>query len=249
MDIRDALTQLNLTPREAQIYTALLELGQATPLTIANKTGLKRPTVYLDLEALRRKRLAGLSPKGRKSVYVAESPNRLVSQLQEQNQVLQTILPTLRALENKGVGKPVIRLYDQAEDIRRVYVTEVFQTRENLYISNLQKLDEREPGLLEEFEKHLQNGTIEHSREIVANNAFDIAYAKKRQMKRHQARVIPSGYQLEVDFSIWGNNVSLYSIDKHYLLVISDPVICNAFRALFELAWKVSRPVHELKKT
>ena len=60
MQIEEVLTELNLTPREASVYTALLELGEGTPITLARKTGLKRTTIYLDLESLRQKQLAGL---------------------------------------------------------------------------------------------------------------------------------------------------------------------------------------------
>ena len=55
MDIQEALRNFGLNDKEARVYVALLELGQTTAYAIAERSGLKRPTVYVILDDLRQK--------------------------------------------------------------------------------------------------------------------------------------------------------------------------------------------------
>lgn len=241
MDIVESLTELSLTEREARLYAALLEFGQATPLQLAHKTGLKRPTVYLDLESLRRKKLVGLTVVGRKRVYVPESPNKLVQMARERKEIAEAILPNLRALQ-RSIGKPQIRLYDQHDDIRDVYIKEVFRAKETMYISDIGSLNRRFPDALAAFEASIKNGQIKKSREIVGGDAEGLSYADQNNRPNRQTRVLPGGMKYDVDIALWDDSVGLNSLDRGYMLLISDPSIAQVFRSLFEVAWKVSAP-------
>lgn len=246
MNVNEALTGLNLTPREAQLYTALLELGQATPWQLANKTGLKRPTVYLDLESLRRKKLAGLLPKGDKTIYVPESPSRLSSLVHEQQGILHEVMPFLRALENKAGQKPVIRYYDQMSDIIHVWRHEMWAAKENWYMSHVSLLLQNFPELMREYSELVEHGL--QVRELVTVNPGDITYAKKSHPTHHRIRILPSTTEFNIDVELWDETMALYSYTKTSLLVITDPAIANAFRALYEIVWSASRDPKTLAK-
>ncbi|MFA6511861.1 MAG: helix-turn-helix domain-containing protein [Patescibacteria group bacterium] len=240
MDIQEALTELNLTPREAQIYLALLEMGQATPLKLSTRTGLKRPTVYLDLESLRRKKLAGLAFQGKKSVYVPESPTTLVRLMEEQERKAKEILPLLKALENKGGKKPQIRYFDQSDDIARVWDTELFRAKEVAFITSLTKLEAQYPVVTDGTDKLITAGRFTKYREILTPTKEDRAYAAKPHPVERGMRIAPADFDYHTDIELWEDNVGLYSIDGRYLLVITDASIVKSFRALFEQLWKVS---------
>lgn len=246
MDINESLTTLNLTTREAQIYTSLLELGQATPLQLANRTGLKRPTVYLDLESLRRKKLAGLTFKGKKSAYVPESPNKLAILVREQQRTLTEVLPLLRALENKAGTKPQFRMYDRAEEMQAVWLHETWQAPESRYISHVSAFAQSSPpSVFAEFTRRIRQQKIT-VQEIVTDDLADVQYAKSVRLKNHRARILPPNTRFDVDISLWEQHVSLYSIQHRYLTVISDPSIAQAFRTLFDLTWTASRDPKKL---
>lgn len=250
MDVQEALTELNLTPREADIYVALLNLGQATPLGIANKTGLKRPTVYLDLESLRRKKLAGLAFKGKKTVYVAESPTRLVRTLEEQEQKAREILPFLTAMENNGGKKPTIRYFDRAEDIVRVWQTELLHAKNIAFITSLIRLERQHPFVTDGLDDLIKAGQFDRYREILTPTKEDIAYAARSHPKGRGTRIAPANFDYHIDMSLWQDKVALYSIESRYMLVITDANIAASFWALFEQLWKVSedpKKVHNKK--
>ncbi len=60
MALESVLQAAGLTDKEARIYLAALELGQAPVLRIAQKAGIKRPTAYVTLGELQAK---GLEPE------------------------------------------------------------------------------------------------------------------------------------------------------------------------------------------
>jgi len=242
MNIIDTLTDLGLTPREAQVYTALLEIGQGTPVTVAKKTGLKRTTIYLDLESLRRKQLVGLMPKGKKQVYSPDPPSRLVQRAQQQEQAIRELLPYLRALENKGGPKPLIRYYDDPKDIERVWVQETFNAKENLYISDYADTLTLFPETEAKAQMQMKKGVIKVMKEIHPDTPKSRELCKSYPPQHgREYRFLPAGMKYDIDVSIWDDSVALYSNPKRYMLVITDSAIAQAFRTMFATVWMVSK--------
>ncbi len=241
MNIEEVLTDLNLTPREAKVYMSLLEMGSGTPVTLAKKTGLKRTTIYLDLESLRQKQLAGLSPKGKKQVYTPDPPSRLLQRVQQQERAVQELLPHLRALENAGATKPIIRYYDDPKDIERVWVNECFNASENLYISDYANTLNLFPKTEAKAQAQMKRGVIKVMKEIHPDTPLSrkLCASYPKQTGR-EFRFLPKGMKYDIDVSIWDNTVALYSNPKRYMLVITDDAIAQAFRTMFEAAWMVS---------
>lgn len=246
MNIEEALTDLNLSPRESRVYTALLELGEGTPVTLAKKTGLKRTTIYLDLESLRRKQLVGLMPRGKKRVYAPDPPSRLLQRAQQQERAVKELLPHLRALENREAAKPLIRYYDDLKEIERVWVEECFQAEENLYISHYVDTLDLFPDLEEKALRQMKRGVIKIMREIHPDTPASIAFSRQVQSRNREARVLPKSLAFAIDISIWNDSVALYSNPKRYMLVITDKAITDGFRAMFEAAWMISKKPGEL---
>lgn len=250
MNIEEVLTELNLTPREAQVYTALLSMGTGTPVTLAKKTGLKRTTMYLDLESLRRKRLVGLAPKGKKNIYTPDPPSRLLQHVQQQERAVRELLPHLRALENTGGAKPIIRYYDNPKDIERVWVNECFNAAENLYISDYANTLNLFPDTEAKAQEQMQRGVIKVMKEIHPDTPLSrkLCASYPKQVGR-EYRFLPTGMKYDIDVSIWDTTVALYSNPKHYMLVITDDAIAQAFRTMFEVAWKISGTTVRDKRT
>lgn len=248
MHIEEVLTELNLSPREAKVYTALLEMGAGTPVTLAKKTGLKRTTIYLDLELLRQKQLVGLMPQGKKQVYTPDPPSRLLQRAQQQERAVRELLPHLRALENSGVTKPTIRYFDNLKDIERVWVEETFQAPENLYISDYTDTMLLFPDLEEKSVKQLERGVVKAQREIHPATPTSIRFAQVTKTVNRQIRLLPKSMSFDTDISIWDNSVALFSNPKRYMLVITDEAITHSFRTMFEACWMVSQTVSQLSK-
>ncbi len=81
------ITQLKaagLSDNEAKVYLAMLELGPAPVQEIAAKAGVNRPTAYVQIEALKKKHLASTQARGKKTFFIAETPENLESLLNKE---------------------------------------------------------------------------------------------------------------------------------------------------------------------
>src|SRR5262245_39925471 len=121
MEIIDILKQIGLNEKEAQVYLALLELGTATVHPIATKASIKRPTTYLILEDLLRKGLVSVIPREKKVMYTAESPEKIIQDLNKKQELLKRFMPNMMALYNAKKDKPQVLLFEGRKGIGQVY--------------------------------------------------------------------------------------------------------------------------------
>lgn len=246
MDILEGLQQLHLTKNEAIVYKSLLEKGVGTPLSIANTTGLKRPTVYLVLEALRRKQLAGLTFRGKKTSYSAERPARLIEQAKEMGQIAEKLVPFLQQLVPQPSGKPTIRYFENREEIKKIFDKEISRANNASFITNMSVWDATFPGEVEEWKKTFLSLKLSR-RTLIPNNASNKPYLEKKRSPGSQVRILPRGFVFDYDISLWKKNVALYSFQNKYLLIISDEALTNVLQSLFNIVWCVSSTLLDTK--
>lgn len=83
MILHKNLQALGLSGKEAKIYLAVLELGEASIVALVKKSGIKRTTAYDVIGSLQEKGLVTLT-KNKKSVrYLAEDPRVLEHRIEE----------------------------------------------------------------------------------------------------------------------------------------------------------------------
>lgn len=95
MELYQQLKQLGLEEKQAKIYLACLELGPDTAQNIAYKASIKRPTTYVILEELIKKGLISITPKQKTTLYVAENPKKILTQIKQKEAIFKkNISPT-----------------------------------------------------------------------------------------------------------------------------------------------------------
>ena len=115
------LKEYGLNEKEAEVYLAALELGEATGFQIFKRTKLKKPTVYYILEEIQKKNLVSLTQKGKKKFYIAESPFKIKEQLKEKLRSFNDLLPELMSHYNQGHRKTKLKFYEGKEGLKEVY--------------------------------------------------------------------------------------------------------------------------------
>src|SRR6185436_1622671 len=121
MELQEILEKIGLNQKEAMVYMALLELGTSSVEGIARKAGTKRPTTYLILDDLQKKGLATLVPRAKKVLYMPESPDKIISDLNRKQELVKRFLPNFLAVYNEPKNKPQILLYEGKEAVRDLY--------------------------------------------------------------------------------------------------------------------------------
>ena len=105
METQTQLKKLGLTEKEAKLYINALELGSFSVMGIAHKSGIKRPTCYLILDELVKKSLVSIIPSAKKLLYIAEPPEVLIKQAEEQVSLTKSLAPKLNSFYNTDKEK------------------------------------------------------------------------------------------------------------------------------------------------
>jgi sugar-specific transcriptional regulator TrmB len=92
----DSLGQLGLDKRQVRIYRALHKLGPASIRDVAAEAGVNRGSTYETLKHLVTMGLVSYLPKGRRRVFQAEDPERLLTLAQSKQQALGQAIEELR---------------------------------------------------------------------------------------------------------------------------------------------------------
>lgn len=113
------LQVIGLSDKEAAVYLALLQVDHAPVITLAEKTKIKRPTVYITLESLAKKGLVSQTQIGKKTHYQAEPPERLETFVERQKVVLEEhsrrlkdIIPQIKSIQREGGERPVVKFFE-----------------------------------------------------------------------------------------------------------------------------------------
>jgi HTH-type transcriptional regulator, sugar sensing transcriptional regulator len=92
----ESLSQLGLDKRQVRIYRALHKLGPASIRDVAAEAGVNRGSTYETLKNLVTMGLVSYLPKGKRRVFQAEDPERLLTLGESKQQALAQAMDDLR---------------------------------------------------------------------------------------------------------------------------------------------------------
>lgn len=142
----DELKKIGLSENEAEVYIALLELGSATAQEIAAKSGIKRTTIYVQIEALMKMGLVtsfekemskGKAPK---TYFRAEDPEHLKNIVEnEKRQAVYRckILGNLEDIKFQDGELSEIK-WVSLSDIGQLQMKDVYKKSLNKFFKNIQ---------------------------------------------------------------------------------------------------------------
>ena len=118
--LSEVLPQNGLTEKEAKIYLAALESGEATAAHIAMKAHLERPTVYAILEKMKEKGLVTQSKRRGVLYFAALPPQILIDRMKRSAEGAERALPLLLELAYSSPLKPRIRFYEGMDGLKEI---------------------------------------------------------------------------------------------------------------------------------
>lgn len=238
--LRNKLQQLGFEEKEAKLYAALLELGEAGVVDIARKSGLKRTTVYHILDNLKLRGLVSQTKKGKRVTYLAEDPRSIGEDLKEKEKLFQKTLPELLSIANLMEKKPIIKYFEGLNGIKEAY-------KDHLKQQDYEML-----------------GWWSESYNILGDDFFYDYYMPERLKKKIWLRaIVPNGPYgqkhlvedqkflrkirladldptfAELDIHLYQNSkVSINSFQEKFALIIESKALYNTLKNIFELQWK-----------
>ncbi len=132
--IKEVLEKIGLTPGEAEVYEALVNLGLSSTGSITKKAGIASSKVYEVLQRLQKKGLVSFIIKNGVRYYDATPPERLLDFLEEkkedvvkaQNEI-KKIIPTIKQIGKKAEEHNETVVYTGIEG-PKIVLNEILET-------------------------------------------------------------------------------------------------------------------------
>ncbi len=244
-DLVKLLEQTGFTQKEAEVYLALLELGQGNVTEISKVTGLKRSIIYVLLEGLIKRGYANEVPNKKINTYHALDPSVILTQLRTTTKNFSEMLPMLRTLHNKGKVRPKIIYHETKEGILNVY-KEMNEAKDAFFISSYEKIDKVFPKVIDEWINNYRKGLInlQRGRHLVSNNEFNREIMRKFKELNQEVRYLPDVKDFSMDFTLYDNKLDITSLEEEpFIVVIESESLVNSIKPIFEIAWKSGKEI------
>lgn len=111
MEIKE-LQNLGLTRNEAEVFMAMLKVGETKTGPLVKKTGMHRVLIYDALENLIKKGLASSVTKENIKYFQAADPSSIISFIEEKKELAKKILPKLNKIKKSEEGKQKVTMYE-----------------------------------------------------------------------------------------------------------------------------------------
>lgn len=246
--IEQVLTLNGFTDKEAKIYLAALEMGEATIGGIATRTRLKRSTVYSLVEELLNRGILSIQKRRGVKRISALPPQVLIERFRHAMGLAENALPALLDMAYSSPLKPRVRFYEGVEGIKEVL----------LEVNNASKT---EPGMIFTDYDLMPKEIFDFIRQLVPNrqskknflriivpfNPRNIA-VQKEEHKLHYAEHRIANFPVEnnpIELTLFGNTkIGFLSFTKNELfaVVVDSKAIYHTLKNLFLLVWANAKP-------
>lgn len=242
----ESLRQLDLTDRQIIIYQALLRLGPASIRDIAAESGINRGSTYETLKQLVAKGIISYFPKGKRRVFQAEDPERLLSLGESKQQALslameqlrKEVIPALKQTQTEFAPSNV-RFYEGDDGVE-------------LVLRNILDCTSKDPELgyavisTKTLREHLYRPFPNYTKQRIARgiNVRVIAVGEGGDdAELAERKWLPGDESADASYiAIYPPKVAMITLtEKNYpvVVIIDSPAIASTQQVLFDTLWKL----------
>ncbi len=240
------LARLGFTDKEAAAYLAALELGNSNAHDIAQRAKINRATAYTVLENLIVRGLVTPVTQNGERRFVAESPLRLITMLNLQEEEIKDrgrlahdLLPSLQAFYNASFAKPKIRYIEGVEGLRAMRREHEVASGDIIQIIGFDAyMALHDPKASTEHQQQLAHkkrkvrSIIVTDRQVDLHDQADIDYVV----------VSPTLCPIKGEMTVSGDKLVLFAYTQGIIAIeITSQTIADVARSTLELAWKESQ--------
>ena len=244
----EQLKNIGLSDNEAKVYMAMLELGPSPVVEIARKAEVNRPTAYVQIESLKKKGLVSMQTKGKKNLFIAESPARLefyldseLKDVEQKKDELGKILPDLDKLFASAGSRPSVRFFEGKEGVLAMQdmllksgVSEISG------VSSMDSVVKIFPNIQKEYSPERVKRGI-RSRLIYSYSGGPVLKESDEKMLRESRFISSDKMPFIGDITVYGNSVAIIAFEgKVSGVVIEHPEIAKSFGQFFEFMWNLA---------
>lgn len=235
------LTDVGLSSNQAKVYLAALMLGPSRPVDIARKAEIKRPTVYPVIESLQKLGLITEQPRGFKSVYLAEKPEKLEAIVEMRHNQLKNSLGELSSLPGLKPSETILKYYEGVDSVKEIFndMLRVVQPGDDyLIVSNPEGWYELDPEFMQSFIERRARLNLK-IRCILWDSETSRDYKKNEKAYNVKVKMLPKGEQFTGNMVIVPQRIWLsHTLEPVWGTTIEHPNIIKFYQELFESWWQ-----------
>jgi sugar-specific transcriptional regulator TrmB len=237
----NSLKKLGLNQKEAQLYLIALETGPATVSKLAQKSGLKRGTIYEFLGEMLEKGILEVSISGKRKLYGGIEPKKLHKIIDRQKDILESLLPDLSLMANHGTAKPKIKFYEGKEGILKAYY-EILDLPDGSEVVGFATLGEIYKLFTKnDVDKYVKKRAAKRIMEklIMPTDEYSESHSSDNKKEWRQTLLLPRNkFPISSEINIYQNKVAITSLgEEKVAVIIESQQMADTQRAIFNLLW------------
>jgi len=240
---REILEDIGLSPNEAKIYEALLNLNIASVPQIAAQTGVHKRNIYDTIPRLLKKGLIYNIAETKENKYRPVEPNKLNDLIWEKDDKLKSILPAMNQAYKKNTEDEAVYIYKGVEGFKN-YLRDILKVSEDVYFIGAKGgwFDNDLQTFIKKFLKQAAKKKIKY------HHIFDWEVKKMApeilKTLGKPYKFLPPKYSSIGAIDIFGDRVVTFSgltlkdiTDDVTLVVIKNRELANCYRTWFKFIW------------
>ena len=246
--LSNVLQENCFTKKEAKIYLASLELGNAPASSIARHAWENRVTTYTILKDFLSRWISNEVNKDGVKYYSVIEAKQLIQLQKDKYQKLESILPELLAVTNNYNNKPKVYFYDWLDWLKTVYTNLILDGNEMdkwepfLTFVWTNKMDDRFMDYLEKEFTPRRLKTCKRKTKWILSQKSDDGYIKYHYRKHEFITIDDPIFDMWNEIIVyWKNKVAIcmYSTDELSALIIESQTLHDWLKGMFNLLWKI----------
>lgn len=239
MNLIKVLKNIGLNDKEAKVYLALLEYGEALPSALAKKAMVKRPTAYVILDQLKAKGLAGSVKKNNSLYFKALTPYALLDEQYSRYVELEKALPELLGLNAKVGATPQMTVFEGEEGLIRI-MEDTLTTKTDLLCWADVSL--AVGTVLKDYYPKYVHKKVEKKvflRGVLCYDKTALRFKKEAERELRDVRLVPKEkFPFKNEINIYDDKVAIISHQDSLGVIIQNKAIADTQRAIFELGFE-----------
>ncbi len=235
MNVNEVLKEAGLSDKEILVYLALIKKGPSTANELSKDTKLHRTTVYDFLEKLQDKLLVTAFEEYNTKHFEASNPQRFLDIMDEKQEMLKDILPTLQQLKLTEKEDLKVEILRGKEGFISLW-KDILRNNEDYLV--LGSADEKYAVMLGETADRF------FKKEILKGMKTKVLIHKQKsrtfQYQHLEYRYLPKGFPILTSAIIYGDKVGIHLFEPFSTILIHNKSFAESYRNYFKLLWNGS---------
>lgn len=244
--IEQILMQNGMSDKEVRVYLAALEGGEISVSRIAQKSHLKRTTVYDILETLKERGMISVIKRRGIHTISALPPQNLIDRFKRSATLAESVLPQLMELAYSSPLKPRMRFYEGVGGLKEILQEMSYSKQETVGFTDYALMP---PEMFKFIRKEVVPNRRERGnkiRLIAPRNERNLAVQKEDVIHFSEHRLVQFPRSINhIEILLFDHTkIGFLSFGKNELfgVIVDSAAIHTTLRNIFELVWSQAKP-------